>query len=147
MVDSLWYTAGLDREPLKLFLKITDAGDDTLLDNLGTTVNRIIDNDIFPYKNTIPETSDLTEDLQECAKMCGIDKKHITNNIYPRESPTETHTKNKHHDYISWFDNITVKLGGGEYALNISRWYDEQIERKKLQLEFRPLVIKTANTN
>jgi hypothetical protein len=36
----------------------------------------------------------------QCAKLNGIDKKHITNNIYPKESPTETKTRNKHHDYV-----------------------------------------------
>lgn len=71
MVDSLWYTAASDRTPLKLFLDIKSAftADDTLLDNLGITANRIIDNEIFPYKDTIPETSDLTEELQEAAKL------------------------------------------------------------------------------
>ena len=71
MVDSLWYTAGSDRTPLKLFLNIgsADTADDVLLDNLGTTANRIIDNEIFPHKDDIPESSDLTEDLQECAKL------------------------------------------------------------------------------
>jgi len=82
----------------------------------------------------------------QCAKLCGIDKKHITNNIYPKESPTETHTKNKHHDYISWFDNITIKIGGKTHTFNIYRWYDEQIERRKLSLEFKPLVVATAKT-
>lgn len=83
----------------------------------------------------------------QCAKLNGIDKKHITNNIYPKESPTETKTRNKHHDYVSWFKTITVKLGGKDYTIDISRWFEEQIERKKLSLEFKPLVIKTANTN
>jgi len=71
MVDSLWYTASSDRTPLKLFLNIDspDTADDILLDNLGTTVNRIIDNEIFPFKDTIPETSDLTEDLQEYVNL------------------------------------------------------------------------------
>lgn len=80
----------------------------------------------------------------QCAKLNGIDKKHITNNIYPKNSPTETKTRNKHHDYISWFKTITVKLGGKQYTLDISRWFDEQVERKKLQLEFKPLVVETA---
>jgi len=71
MVDSLWYTAGSDRTPLKLFLNIdsADTADDTLLDNFGTVANRIIDNEIFPHKDDIPETSSLTEDLQESAKL------------------------------------------------------------------------------
>lgn len=45
------------------------------------------------------------------AKLNGIDKKHITNNIYPKESPTELHTKNRHHEYVSWFKYIYIKLG------------------------------------
>ena len=83
----------------------------------------------------------------QCAKLNNIDKKHIANNIYPKESPTETKTKNKHHDYVSWFKTITVKLGGKEYTLDISRWFDEQVERKKLSLEFKPLVVVNAETN
>ena len=83
----------------------------------------------------------------QCAKLCGIDKKHITNNIYPKESPTETRTKNRHHDYISWFDNITIELDGKSQTFNISRWYDEQVERKKLNLEFKPLVVVDAKIN
>jgi len=82
----------------------------------------------------------------QCAKLNGIDKKHITNNIYPRESPTETHTKNKHHDYVSWFRCITVKLGGKDYTIDIARYFDEQIERGKLNLEFKPLVVATAKS-
>lgn len=71
MADSLWYAAASDRTPLNLFLNIdsADTADDTLFDNLGTAANRIIDNEIFPYPDTIPEASDLTEDLQECAKL------------------------------------------------------------------------------
>ena len=67
MVDSLWYTAGSDRTPLKLFLNIdsADTADDAVLDNFGVVANRIIDNEIFPYKDDIPETSTLSEDLQE----------------------------------------------------------------------------------
>jgi len=76
-----------------------------------------------------------------CAKLNHIDKKHITNNIYPKISPTENHTENKHHQYLSWFKCITIKLDGKSHTLDISRWFDEQIERKKLQLEFEPLIL------
>ena len=77
----------------------------------------------------------------QCAKINGIDKKHITNNILPRTSPTESQHTNKHHDYISWFKNITISLGGKQYTFDISQWFDGQIERKKLQLPFEPLVL------
>jgi len=80
----------------------------------------------------------------QCARLTGIDKKHITNNIYPEQSPTETKTKNKHHDYISYFKQITIKLGGKDYTFDLTRWFDEQVERKKLNLEFKPLVLETA---
>ena len=76
----------------------------------------------------------------QCAKLNGIDKKHITNNIYPEISPTETKTKNKHHEYISWFKCIKI----GDKTFDIARWFDEQIERKKLSLEFKPMVVTTA---
>ena len=79
-----------------------------------------------------------------CAKLNNIDKKHITNNIYPRISPTETKTVNKHHDYVSWFKTITILLDGKTHTFDIARWFDEQVERKKLSLEFKPLVVATA---
>jgi len=76
----------------------------------------------------------------QCAKLNDIDKKHITNNIYPEESPVEPYGTNKHHDYLSWFK--AIKIDGKVF--DISRWFDEQIIRKKLGLEFKPLVTATA---
>jgi len=76
-----------------------------------------------------------------CAKLNGIDKKHITNNIYPQVAPTENKTENKHHMYKSWFKCITLKIGGKQHTFDISRWFDEQVERGKLDLEFKPLVV------
>ena len=73
----------------------------------------------------------------QCAKLCNIDKKHITNNIYPEESPVEPYSKNKHHEYISWFKAISID---GK-VFDISRWFEVQIVRKKLDLEFKPLLI------
>ena len=74
----------------------------------------------------------------QCAKLCRIDKKHITNNIYPETSPVEPYGKNKHHDYISWFK--AIKIDGKIF--DISRWFEEQIVRRKLGLEFKPIVFK-----
>lgn len=75
----------------------------------------------------------------QCAKLNGIDKKHITNNIYPESSPVEPHGENKHHRYLSWFK--AIRIDGKTF--DISRWFDEQIERKKLGLEFKPAVLET----
>jgi hypothetical protein len=35
---------------------------------------------------------------------------------------------------------IKIKLDGKDHTFDTSRWFDEQIERKKLSLEFNPLV-------
>lgn len=79
----------------------------------------------------------------QCAKLNGINKKHITNGIYPKESPVEPYGKNKHHAYISWFK--AIKMDGKVF--DISRWFDEQIIRRKLNLEFKPIITKTYFVN
>jgi hypothetical protein len=48
----------------------------------------------------------------------------------------------KEHSLISWRQDlaIKIKLDGKDHTFDTSRWFDGQIERKKLSLEFNPLV-------
>jgi hypothetical protein len=39
---------------------------------------------------------------------------------------------------------IKIKQDGKDHTFDTSRWFDGQIERKKLSLEFQPLVVTTA---
>jgi len=62
MADSVHYS----KVDTKTELKIAsgDTSDDTILDRWGLSGDRIIDNMIFPYRDTLPLTgSDLTEDM------------------------------------------------------------------------------------
>jgi len=65
MVDSSWFV--LADVKAELEIATADTADDSLLNDYGSRVNRIIDNKIFPFKDIIPEVATLEEDLKDCA--------------------------------------------------------------------------------
>jgi DNA-binding phage protein len=78
------------------------------------------------------------------AKKLGINKKHITNNIRPKENPV-TGNKNMHHDYIDWFRHIQVVSPSGEkFVFDAKNYFDQQIERGKLNVPFQPMILKNC---
>ena len=82
--------------------------------------------------------------ISAIAKRLGIDKKHISNNIKPTNNPV-TDLPNKHHEYINWFRTISITTPKGEVlTFDMKDWADKQIERKKLNLPFENLVLKTC---
>lgn len=84
--------------------------------------------------------SKIQVNLSAVAKRLNIDKKHMTNNIVPTENPV-TGSKNNHHQYADWFQCIRVETPDGSYTINVKEYFDKQIERGKLNLEFKPLVL------
>lgn len=81
--------------------------------------------------------------ISAIAKRLGIDKKHISNNIKPKENPV-TKSPNLHHEYIDWFRAVRIRSPSGEdFIFDMKDWADRQIERKKLDLPFDTLVLKT----
>lgn len=78
------------------------------------------------------------------AKKLGINKKHITNNIRPTENPV-TGNKNMHHEYIDWFRHIQVVSPSGEtFVFDAKNYFDQQIERGKLNVPFQPMILKNC---
>jgi len=82
--------------------------------------------------------------ISAIAKKLGVNKKHLTNNVRPKENPV-TGNKNMHHNYISWFRAIQVTAPNGErFTFDAKDYFDKQIERGKLQIPFEPMVLKNA---
>lgn len=82
--------------------------------------------------------------ISAIAKKLGVNKKHLTNNVRPKENPV-THTKNMHHKYINWFRAIVVTTPDGErFTFDAKDYFDKQIERGKLQIPFEPLVLRNC---
>jgi DNA-binding phage protein len=82
--------------------------------------------------------------ISAIAKKLGVNKKHLTNNVRPKENPV-THNENKHHKYISWFRAIQVTAPNGErFTFDAKDYFDKQIERGRLQIPFEPMVLKNA---
>ena len=82
--------------------------------------------------------------ISAIAKRLRIDKKHISNNIRPKENPV-TNIPNRHHEYINWFRAVQVESPSGEkFTFDMKDWADKQIERHKLSLPFENLVLKTC---
>lgn len=78
------------------------------------------------------------------AKKLGVNKKHITNNVRPTQNPV-TQNKNMHHEYIEWFKAIKITTPNGEELIfDAKEYFDEQIERGKLNLPFKPLVLSNS---
>ena len=88
----------------------------------------------------------ITLGVSAVAKKLGVNKKHLTNNVRPSQNPV-TESKNKHHEYINWFRAIKiVSPSGEEFVFDAKNYFDEQIERGKLHLEFKPLVLANVKT-
>lgn len=82
--------------------------------------------------------------ISAIAKKLGVNKKHLTNNVRPKENPV-TGNKNMHHKYISWFRAIQVTSPNGErFTFDAKDYFDKQIERGKLQIPFEPMVLKNC---
>jgi hypothetical protein len=82
--------------------------------------------------------------ISAIAKKLGVNKKHLTNNVRPRENPV-TGVENKHHKYINWFRAIQVTAPNGErFTFDAKEYFDKQIERGKLQVPFEPMVLKNC---
>ena len=82
--------------------------------------------------------------ISAIAKKLGVNKKHLTNNVRPKENPV-TGNKNMHHKYISWFRAIQVTAPNGErFTFDAKDYFDKQIERGKLQIPFEPMVLKNC---
>lgn len=86
--------------------------------------------------------------ISAIAKRLGIDKKHMTNNIIPTHNPITVggkQTENKHHNMISWFQAINIVTPSGEtFTFNAKEYFDKQIERGKLNLPFKDLVLSNS---
>jgi len=65
MVDSQWFDLYIVKKELDI--DSADTVDDDLLNDYGDKANRKIDNLIFPFKDDIPESSNVTEDLKGAA--------------------------------------------------------------------------------
>lgn len=88
--------------------------------------------------------ADIEIGISAIAKKLGINKKHVTNNIKPGNNPV-TNDRNRHHDYIDWFTAIqVVSPKGEEFIFNAKNYFDEQIERGKLNIPFTPMVLRNC---
>ena len=82
--------------------------------------------------------------ISAIAKKLGVNKKHLTNNVRPKENPV-THARNLHHDYINWFTHIEVTSPKGEvFVFDAKDYFDQQIERGKLNLPFKPMILRNC---
>lgn len=82
--------------------------------------------------------------ISAIAKKIGVNKKHLTNNVRPKQNPV-TGNENMHHKYINWFRAIRVIAPNGErFTFDAKDYFDKQIERGKLQIPFEPMVLKNC---
>ena len=82
--------------------------------------------------------------ISAIAKKLGVNKKHLTNNVRPKENPV-TGTKNMHHNYINWFTHLQVVSPKGEkFTFDAKDYFDRQIERGKLNVTFEPMILKNC---
>ena len=83
--------------------------------------------------------------ISAIAKKLGVNKKHLTNNVRPKENPV-THSKNMHHYQIDWFKAIEVVSPKGErFTFDAKAYFDKQLERGKLQIPFEPIILKNCD--
>lgn len=88
--------------------------------------------------------SNISIGVSAVAKKLGVNKKHLTNNVRPKSNPV-THNPNMHHQYIDWFKAIkVVSPDGQEFIFDAKKYFDEQIERGKLNVPFKPLILRNA---
>jgi DNA-binding phage protein len=85
--------------------------------------------------------------ISAIAKKLGVNKKHLTNNVRPKENPV-THSKNMHHYHIDWFKAIEVTSPSGEkFTFDAKEYFDKQLERGKLNIPFEPLILKNCDVD
>jgi len=83
--------------------------------------------------------------ISAIAKKLGVNKKHLTNNVRPKENPV-TGSKNMHHNYINWFTHIQVVSPSGEkFTFDAKEYFDRQIEKGKLNVTFEPMILKNCD--
>jgi hypothetical protein len=76
MADTVWFDLAEARA--EIGFDAGDTADDALLTDYGDKGNRIIDNLIFPYKDTLPATGgDITEDLKGACLMYVVYRYHL----------------------------------------------------------------------
>jgi len=82
--------------------------------------------------------------ISAIAKKLGVNKKHLTNNVRPKENPV-TGSKNMHHNYINWFTSLTIITPKGErFTFDAKDYFDKQIERGKLNVPFQQMILKNC---
>lgn len=85
--------------------------------------------------------------ISAIAKKLGVNKKHLTNNVRPKENPV-TGSKNMHHNYINWFTHISVISPKGDtFIFDAKDYFDRQIERGKLNVTFEPMILKNCDVD
>ena len=83
--------------------------------------------------------------ISAIAKKLGVNKKHLTNNVRPKENPV-TGSKNMHHNYINWFTSLTIITPTGErFTFDAKDYFDKQIERGKLNVPFQQMILKNCD--
>ena len=83
--------------------------------------------------------------ISAIAKKLGVNKKHLTNNVRPKENPV-TGAKNMHHNYIDWFKHISITTPNGEtFTFDAKAYFDKQLERGKLNIPFETLILKNCD--
>lgn len=83
--------------------------------------------------------------ISAIAKKLGVNKKHLTNNVRPKENPV-TGAKNMHHNYIDWFKHISITTPNGEtFTFDAKAYFDKQLERGKLNIPFESLILKNCD--
>lgn len=88
--------------------------------------------------------ANITLGVSAVAKKLGVNKKHLTNNVRPTQNPV-TQNENKHHQYIDWFKAIEVTTPNGEkFVFDAKDYFDKQLERGKLNIPFKPLILKNS---
>ena len=83
--------------------------------------------------------------ISAIAKKLGVNKKHLTNNVRPKENPV-TGSKNMHHFYINWFKHLSITTPDGKtFIFDAKNYFDKQIERGKLNIPFEPIILKNCD--
>ena len=87
----------------------------------------------------------IDETKSHIAKMLGVDKKHMTNSVIPERNPV-TDAENTHHNLISRFKAMKwVCTCGQENITDVEEYFNKEIERHKLGLPFKAMILKNCD--
>lgn len=82
-----------------------------------------------------------------CARLHGVDKKHLTNNIEPKSNPVSG-VPNKHHSILErlWFKTMRVQCAKCNHVniFDACSKIEEDLARDQLDLQSRPTVLVNA---